>query len=97
MRSADCPTHRAYSSTASSGHRETRYRPRPRAAVDVFVRVTVLLAPAALLAISLVGDHSLAWTTSPLHWPALHVLPLLALAPLLTPLFVPVLEPAGTR
>jgi hypothetical protein len=39
-------------------------------------------------ALSLAGDSSLTWTASPLRWPAFHVLPCLALAPLVAPLVI---------
>ena len=45
--------------------------------------------------ISLAGDDSLSWVASPLHWPSLHVLPVVALVGLLAPLLrLPVPVPA---
>jgi hypothetical protein len=49
------------------------------------VALAALAAPAAMAVIAIVGDGSLVWYASPLRWPALHVLPLLALLPLLVP------------
>jgi hypothetical protein len=53
----------------------------------------VLLAPTALALCSIAGDSSLVWYASPLRWPSLHVVPVLALLPLLYPVFVRVRGP----
>ena len=50
---------------------------------DWLMACATLLAPAAMAACSVAGDGSLLWFASPLRWPALHVLPALALLPLL--------------
>ncbi len=70
---------------ASSGTRRARYRPRRMTGADWLVALAALAAPAAMAVIAIVGDGSLVWYASPLRWPALHVLPLLALLPLLVP------------
>ena len=70
---------------ASSGEQRARYRPRRMSLADWTVAGAVLLAPAALALDSIVGDSSLLWFASPLHWPALHVVPTIALLPLLVP------------
>jgi len=71
---------------ASVATRRVRYRPRHLATVDRAVIVGVLLAPTLLGILALTDEPSLTWSTSPLGWPALHALPVLALAPLLLPL-----------
>jgi energy-coupling factor transport system permease protein len=77
---------------ASSDSRRTRYRPRRMRAADWLVAGTSLLAPAAMATISWTGDSSLVWFASPLAWPTLHVVPALALLPLLVPALVPAPE-----
>jgi energy-coupling factor transport system permease protein len=70
---------------ASSGTRRARYRPRRMTRLDWLMACATLLAPAAMAACSAAGDGSLFWYASPLRWPALHLLPVLALLPLLAP------------
>ena len=53
-----------------------------------------VLAPVAMASVSWVGDSSLVWFASPLAWPTLHLLPALALLPLLVPALVPPPEPS---
>jgi hypothetical protein len=53
---------------------------------DYLVCAGSVATPVALAIISLAGDSSLSWATSPLHWPALHVFPVVALVGLMTPL-----------
>jgi hypothetical protein len=74
---------------ASSDTRRTRYRPRRMRAADWIVAGISLLAPIAMASISWAGDSSLVWFASPLAWPTLHVLPALALLPLLVPALYP--------
>jgi energy-coupling factor transport system permease protein len=74
---------------ASSGNRRVRYRPRRMRRRDWTIGLVALLAPLAMAAVSVVGDSSLVWYASPLSWPALHLLPALALLPLLVPALVP--------
>jgi len=74
---------------ASSDTRRTRYRPRRMHTADWVVATIALLAPAALATVSAVGDSSLVWFASPLAWPSLHLLPALALMPLLAPVLLP--------
>lgn len=74
---------------ASSDTRRTRYRPRRMRTADWIVAGISLLAPAAMATVSWAGDRSLVWTASPLAWPTLHLLPALALIPLLVPALVP--------
>jgi energy-coupling factor transport system permease protein len=71
---------------ASVGDARVRYRPRRFTRADRIVCAGSVATPVALASLSLAGDGSLSWTTSPLHWPALHVLPVVALAGLMTPL-----------
>lgn len=78
---------------ASRGSARVRYRPRRLTRADVLVMVAVSLAPIALAVLSLTGDDSLAWVASPLRWPTLSVLPVLALGVLCVPL---ARRPAGT-
>lgn len=73
---------------ASAGTRRVRYRPRRMTGRDWAVAGVALLAPVTLGALSLAGDSSLTWTASPLRWPAFHVLPCLALVPLVAPLVI---------
>jgi len=74
---------------ASREARRPRYRPRRMGAADWAVALAVLGAPALLAVASLAGESSLTWAASPLHWPPLHVVPAVALAPLLLPILVP--------
>ncbi len=71
---------------ASVTTRRIRYRPRHITTIDRCCIVGTLLAPALLSVLALTGEQSLTWTPSPLTWPALHALPVLALTPLLLPL-----------
>jgi energy-coupling factor transport system permease protein len=73
---------------ASRGSRRVRYRPRPLTRGDWTVMAAAWLAPAALAAASIAGDGTLRWSASPLQWPGLHAIPLLALAALASPLLV---------
>jgi energy-coupling factor transport system permease protein len=70
---------------ASSGRQRARYRPTRMRRADWTVAGIALIAPVGLALCSIVGDGSLAWYASPLRWPALHVVPALALLPLLAP------------
>lgn len=72
--------------SASLAGGRPRYRRRPFTAADRAVSAVVLLAPAALAALRAGGDASLVWTPSPLRWPAVHLVAVLALVPLLAPL-----------
>jgi energy-coupling factor transport system permease protein len=75
---------------ASSSTERIRYRPRRMRAADWLVALAALAAPVALSACALTDDTSLAWFASqPLRWPTLHVLPALALVPLLVPVLAP--------
>jgi energy-coupling factor transport system permease protein len=73
---------------ASAGTRRARYRPRRMTRLDWLLAATTLLAPVALASCSIAGDGSLFWFASPLRWPALHLLPALALVPLLAPIAI---------
>jgi energy-coupling factor transport system permease protein len=72
--------------TASRGSTRVRYRPRPLTRADGLVMATVCVAPVALTVLSITGDDSLTWVASPLRWPTLSVLPVVALAALAAPL-----------
>ncbi len=74
---------------ASSDPRRTRYRPRRMRTADWVVAGISVLAPVAMATVSWVGDSSLVWFASPLAWPTLHLLPALALLPLLAPALAP--------
>jgi energy-coupling factor transport system permease protein len=83
---------------ASAGGSRARYRPRRMTRADALVCAAALATPLALALLSLAGDSSLSWTPSPLAWPSLHVLPVLALLGLLAPLVrrpAPVVAPEG--
>ena len=71
---------------ASTGSTRVRYRPRRLTRADVVLMAAVCAAPIALTVLSIAGDASLVWVASPLRWPTLHVLPVLALGALVTPL-----------
>jgi hypothetical protein len=79
---------------ASSDTRRTRYRPRRMRRADWVVAAISVLAPVAMATVSWAGDSSLVWFASPLAWPTLHVLPALALLPLLAPALLPAPESA---
>ena len=79
---------------ASSGSRRIRYRPRHMRRRDWAIGLVTVLAPLAMATVSVVGDSSLVWYASPLAWPALHLLPALALVPLVVPALVPPMEAA---
>ena len=74
---------------AGSDTRRTRYRPRRMRTADWVVAGITVLAPVAMATVSWAGDSSLVWFASPLAWPTLHLLPALALLPLLAPALVP--------
>jgi energy-coupling factor transport system permease protein len=74
---------------ASSDSGRTRYRPRRMRTTDWIVAGISVLAPVAMATVSWVGDSSLVWFASPLAWPALHLVPALALVPLLVPALLP--------
>jgi energy-coupling factor transporter transmembrane protein EcfT len=86
---------------ASVGEARVRYRRRRLAAADWWMMAGAVAAPVTLAVLSLAGDDSLTWAPSPLRWPSLHVLPVLALLGLLTPLLrrsavsTPVASPLG--
>ena len=71
---------------ASTGSTRVRYRPRRLTRADVALMAAVCAAPIALTVLSIAGDASLVWVASPLRWPALHVLPVIALGALVAPL-----------
>jgi energy-coupling factor transport system permease protein len=73
---------------ASSDPRRTRYRPRKMRRADWIVAGVALLGPVAMATVSWAGDGSLVWFANPLAWPTLHVLPAVALLPLLVPALV---------
>src|SRR6476646_10405487 len=77
---------------ASSDTRRTRYRPRRMRRADWVVAAISVLAPVAMATVSWAGDSSLVWFASPLAWPTLHLLPALALLPLLAPALLPAPE-----
>ncbi len=79
---------------ASSGTQRVRYRPRRMRAADWLIAAAAVLAPIAMASVSVIGDSSLVWFATPLSWPALHVLPALALLPLLVPVLLPPPVPA---
>jgi energy-coupling factor transport system permease protein len=72
----------------ASGHTRDRrrYRHRRMTTVDWAMAGGALGAPLILGLMGLVGEDSLTWTTSPLHWPTFEPLVALALIPLLVPL-----------
>jgi energy-coupling factor transport system permease protein len=74
---------------AGSDSRRTRYRPRTMRRADWAVAGISLLAPVAIATVSVAGDSSLVWFANPLAWPTLHLLPALALLPLLVPVLLP--------
>lgn len=74
---------------ASSDTRRTRYRPRRMRRPDWVVVAITLLAPVAMATVSVAGDTTLVWYANPLAWPTLHLLPALALLPLLVPALLP--------
>jgi hypothetical protein len=63
-----------------------RYRPRRLATADVVMMSAVCAAPILLTVLSITGDASLVWVASPLRWPTLSALPVLALGALCAPL-----------
>jgi energy-coupling factor transport system permease protein len=81
---------------ASRAATRVRYRPRRLTRADVALMAAVSLAPVALTVLSIAGDSSLAWAASPLRWPTLHVLPVLALGALAAPLVRRPCVPAPT-
>jgi energy-coupling factor transport system permease protein len=71
---------------ASSQTQRVRYRPRRLAGVDWAMIAVSLASPGVLALLTVAGDESLTWSTSPLRWPVFHVLPALAIGLLLAPL-----------
>jgi len=78
----------AATAIASRASRRTRYRPRALASADWLVLATSAVAPLALAALAIAGDHSLAWSGITVRWPPVHALALLAVAPLAIPVVV---------
>lgn len=72
--------------TASRGSTRVRYRPRRLTRADVLVMAAVCAAPLALTVLTITGDDTLTWAASPLRWPTLSILPVLALGALAAPL-----------
>ena len=73
---------------ASRGTRRARYRPRALTTGDWALIGVSALAPVTLALLDLAGDSSLRWVAAtPLEWPTFHVLPTLAIALLLCPLW----------
>jgi energy-coupling factor transport system permease protein len=73
-------------SLASRATGRARYRPRRITRADWLCMAGALIAPLALGALTVADEPSLTWTPSPLRWPAVSILGVLALAPLLAPL-----------
>jgi energy-coupling factor transporter transmembrane protein EcfT len=69
----------------SGASNRVRYRTRRITRSDWICIAVVSAAPVLIGVISLVGDSSLRWPVDPLRWPAVHVLPVLALLALLAP------------
>jgi energy-coupling factor transport system permease protein len=70
---------------ASKATSRVRYRPRHMTRADWSVAGVSLIAPIAMALLAFFDDASLRWDASPLHWPAFHVLPMLAILVLLAP------------
>lgn len=71
---------------ASRARGRSRYRPRSLTRTDAVMLAVSLAAPAALALLTATGEPSLAWSATPLAWPAFSPLVALALLPLLAPL-----------
>lgn len=71
---------------ASRGSARARYRPRRVTRADLALMAGVCGAPVALTLCAIAGDDSLTWAASPLRWPTLSVLPVVALGALCAPL-----------
>lgn len=71
---------------ASRSSSRTRHRPRHLSVADACIMVAALLAPITLGIAELLGDTTHAWATSPLLWPHIAALPLIALSLLFVPL-----------
>jgi energy-coupling factor transport system permease protein len=82
---------------AAGGARRVAYRRRRMTPADWWCSGASALAPMALAALSIAGDDTLVWTVSPLRWPSLGLLPLLALGALLAPVLLPPPLPARPR
>lgn len=73
--------------SASRAATRTRHRRRRLDQADVATMLAAASAPLLLALLSAAGDASLTWSASPPRWPDVHLLPVIALLPLLTPLF----------
>ena len=73
---------------AAGGPGRVRYRPRRLSSDDRRCMAATLSSPALLAVLALVGDDTLSWTVSPLRWPEVGPLALVALLGLLAPLVV---------
>ncbi|MFM7271703.1 MAG: energy-coupling factor transporter transmembrane component T [Actinomycetes bacterium] len=71
---------------ASTGSTRSRYRRRRVTRADAVMVGVAWIAPAILAGLTVVGDRSLTWSSEPLTWPQVGLLPLLALAPILAPM-----------
>jgi energy-coupling factor transporter transmembrane protein EcfT len=83
---------------SSRATQRIRYRPRSMRSTDWWCVAAVLLTPALLIVLAVIGDDStFVWTPSPVHWPQVDVLAALAFVPLLAPLArAPAAAPAVT-
>lgn len=82
---------------AAGGARRVSYRRRRMTPADWWCCAASALAPLVLAGLSVAGDDTLVWTVSPLRWPSLGLLPLLALGALLAPVLLPPPLPARSR
>lgn len=82
---------------AAGGARRATYRRRRMTPADWWCCGASAFAPLALAALSIAGDDTLVWSVSPLRWPSLGLLPLLALGALLAPVLLPPPLPARSR
>jgi len=71
---------------ASRGSARVRYRPRRLTRGDIGIMAAVCVAPVALTVLTITGDDSLVWGQSPLRWPTLSALAVVALLALCAPL-----------
>ncbi|MCU1357623.1 MAG: Cobalt transport protein [Acidimicrobiales bacterium] len=75
-----------------------RYRPRHATRLDVTIGLASLLGPAGLVVAGALGDHTMAWSASPIRFPDFSLLAALSIATLAVPLLVSPhrVEDAGT-
>ncbi|MEI8336909.1 MAG: energy-coupling factor transporter transmembrane component T [Actinomycetes bacterium] len=71
---------------ASRSNARARYRRRRITKADALMVALAWISPAALGVLTIYGNDTLTWSASPLAWPQVGLIPVIALIPLLAPM-----------